>query len=821
MRGFKWLIVLLFFMQVAMCFDISKIVKFPYNITIPKDGILADPSNNEVNIGRPMIHKNYLKQFNIKKRDIENGEGIEANIIKNDFNIIYVNEESIPEEVKSALNYATEIWSSILDKVEISIVVSVSWVPLGTNVLGSAGPRYIYLNNEDGFFYSDAQMNQIAGENIESDTEDIVVRINSDYPSWHFGINESEAVPSGKYDLATVMLHELGHGLGIIGLISGNGGYGGDGIHLFIYDSRLIDKSFNPILNENTINDSSELIEALDDARNNGGLFFYTNKGVNASLYNPSSLNAGSSIYHLDETTYPPGDKNSLMTPFLSGGERILNPGPIGSCLLSSMGWNLRDCSEYNSNCEVCTRASCTWCNSLKTCIDPAIASESILLQCSSQMLESCTQCTSDSDCNDMNDMCTTGICNLEDGNCEYTEISCDDNIDCTYDICDFNVGCLNYPRENKNGEDECNIGICKQHLVNIEGSTKEFGQVDASEIERYVFFDEQYENWNVIDAQVNIVFDKVDASCNNPSHGHAWANELYIKLEPNNEKEIQLITTNTFTSNAKVNGPFSVTFKDNTQNKINSVLPQNGTFRSIQSIKKSMDIKVTKTPWKIVFGDIKIGDPACFYSATIKLLLEPPNFKTGENTNGRIVCGNDTKILLNDITLNLDVPENLFELESEPIVNKTFTLDECINGIKNAALTTLNDIIFTEIKKTIIIPVRLKYLELCSKNKNLIVTYAEEFKEDEEWELRAGESKLLEAPIGHITLNSETNVYELYVNIYIEYMFIKSNSLVKRRLKEDKPPGYKEKIVSIFKNGIWNFIENPYNTNVYFIELQ
>jgi hypothetical protein len=42
---------------------------------------------------------------------------------------------------------------------------------------------------------------------------------------------------------------------------------------------------------------------------------------------------------HLDEFTYPPGDVNAFMTPFLGWAEPIHNPGPIVLGVLTDIGW--------------------------------------------------------------------------------------------------------------------------------------------------------------------------------------------------------------------------------------------------------------------------------------------------------------------------------------------------------------------------------------------------------------------------------------------------------------------------------------------------
>jgi len=56
-------------------------------------------------------------------------------------------------------------------------------------------------------------------------------------------------------------------------------------------------------------------------------------------LYAPAAFQDGSSYSHLDEGTYLRGNPNALMTPALSSGEAVHDPGPIALGMLSDMGW--------------------------------------------------------------------------------------------------------------------------------------------------------------------------------------------------------------------------------------------------------------------------------------------------------------------------------------------------------------------------------------------------------------------------------------------------------------------------------------------------
>jgi hypothetical protein len=57
-------------------------------------------------------------------------------------------------------------------------------------------------------------------------------------------------------------------------------------------------------------------------------------------LYAPASWSSGSSIAHLDETTFN-GTANALMTPFLNSAETYHNPGAVTRGIMKDMGWGV------------------------------------------------------------------------------------------------------------------------------------------------------------------------------------------------------------------------------------------------------------------------------------------------------------------------------------------------------------------------------------------------------------------------------------------------------------------------------------------------
>ena len=70
---------------------------------------------------------------------------------------------------------------------------------------------------EPDTWYPYALADAIRGEDIEAGAGnfDISATFNSAFDRWHFDTNVP--APNNRFDFATVVLHELGHGLGFIG----------------------------------------------------------------------------------------------------------------------------------------------------------------------------------------------------------------------------------------------------------------------------------------------------------------------------------------------------------------------------------------------------------------------------------------------------------------------------------------------------------------------------------------------------------------------------------------------------------------------------
>lgn len=267
---------------------------------------------------------------------------------------------AMPPEYVTAFDHAASIWADILVS-PVPIKVNVTFFPLGANALGITFPngrRDFPSAPVANTWYASALANSIAGNELNPGENDIDIFF-SNGANWY--TDTTGAPAANQHDFVSVALHELGHGLGFVGLAKKVGAEGSFGL-LQQSDFAPLTTTFPwpqldtlPGIFDRFI--QAPTLEMLVDVPNPSaplGSFFTCNNlnwngpyalaasgGAEVRIYAPGVFALGSSCVHLNESTYPTSNPNELMTPFNSAGDVNHWPGPICLGILQDIGWTL------------------------------------------------------------------------------------------------------------------------------------------------------------------------------------------------------------------------------------------------------------------------------------------------------------------------------------------------------------------------------------------------------------------------------------------------------------------------------------------------
>lgn len=245
---------------------------------------------------------------------------------------------NFPTWARNDVQAAVDVWSENFAS-SVPITIDATWGRSSTSgVLGSARPGN-YFSGFTGapdatLWYPSALANALAGDDLDKSSPEIVIQANSN-ANWD---QRNDGAPtSSEYDLESVFIHELGHGLGFLSTDAYDTyfKYG-------ILDQPTPFDAYAQTGDGRRLSDlpspSLELGSALTSTLVwSGPLGIQANNGVKPLLYTPSHYEVGSSVSHLDEATFSSTGLNSVMTPNLDSGEVFHQPGPLLLAMLQDL----------------------------------------------------------------------------------------------------------------------------------------------------------------------------------------------------------------------------------------------------------------------------------------------------------------------------------------------------------------------------------------------------------------------------------------------------------------------------------------------------
>ena len=247
--------------------------------------------------------------------------------IKSRFDVKYNN---FPEWAKKEVQAAVDIWAANF-KSNVVITVDASWGRSSSwGVLGSARPGSFFSAfsgaPDPSLWYASALANSLAGRDLDKANPEMIIQVNS-AAQWN---SRGDGLPSSsEYDLRSVFLHEMAHGLGFLSNDAYDPFFGLGSLdqptpfdaYLQTSDGRRLADLPTPSIELGVALTTSLVWSGANAINANGGL--------KPKMYTPTRYESGSSVSHLDEATFSSLGVDSVMTPNLNPGEIFTEPGPL------------------------------------------------------------------------------------------------------------------------------------------------------------------------------------------------------------------------------------------------------------------------------------------------------------------------------------------------------------------------------------------------------------------------------------------------------------------------------------------------------------
>ena len=287
------------------------------------------PATNWVHVLAGDTESSASVQANIPQVPTKNLEAVSK------FDVTYNN---FPEWAKKEVQDSLDIWAANF-RSSVAISVDATWErSKSENILGSARGGSYFSSfpgaPDPGLWYVSALANALSGKDLDKNNPEIIIQVNSQAP-WN---SRGDGTPTRtEYDLKSVFLHEVGHGLGF----SSNDSYE----LVFGVGTLSMPTPFDAYLQTedgkrlaDLPSPSKELGTALTSTLVwSGALGIKANGGIKPKMFTPSTYEPGSSISHLDESTFTNAGLDSVMTPRLDSGEIFVGPGPLMLAMMEDL----------------------------------------------------------------------------------------------------------------------------------------------------------------------------------------------------------------------------------------------------------------------------------------------------------------------------------------------------------------------------------------------------------------------------------------------------------------------------------------------------
>jgi hypothetical protein len=252
----------------------------------------------------------------------------------------------------NAFQFAANIWAAQLTS-SVTIFVDATMDPLFCDsmsaTLGQAAATSFLRDFPGalvaGTWYPQALANKLAGADLDPGNDDIFAQFNSavgttcPFPNlFYYGFDGNP--PFGDFDFVTVVLHELGHGLGfqtIVDLTTGTKALGFDDTFMRNLEDKSLGLLWPPMSNAqrqaSAIDNGNLYWTGAQVASDSGFLTSGRDGSGNVLMYAPNPLQPSSNVSHFDTTLSP----DQLLEPIYTGP----NHDPqLAVDVLDDIGWS-------------------------------------------------------------------------------------------------------------------------------------------------------------------------------------------------------------------------------------------------------------------------------------------------------------------------------------------------------------------------------------------------------------------------------------------------------------------------------------------------